>query len=193
MRILLVDHEDSFVFNLDQALRGLGARVDCVRYTTSPGAAMKTDPDAIVFSPGPGHPADRRVTGLARALLDRYAGRRPILGVCLGHQLIGDVYGASVVRAPEPVHGEVESVAHNADRLYRGVPSPFAATRYHSLVVDRRRLPQSLQVTAWSPDGVTMGLKHRRDPTFGVQYHPESYLTRQGPKILANFVAEARR
>jgi anthranilate synthase/aminodeoxychorismate synthase-like glutamine amidotransferase len=193
MRLLLIDHEDSFVYNLAQAFELLGVRVSCVRYTTPFVEARRTDPDAIVFSPGPGHPADRRITGLARRFLDERAGRTPILGVCLGHQLLGEYYGASVVRAPEPVHGEVARVRHDQSRLFLDVPSPFLAARYHSLVIDGKTLPPDLRLTAHGEDGLAMAVQHRVDPTFGVQFHPESYLTRVGPQLLANFVGEVRR
>ncbi|MFZ0892193.1 MAG: aminodeoxychorismate/anthranilate synthase component II [Thermoplasmata archaeon] len=193
MKLLLIDHEDSFVYNLAQAFEVLGARVSCIRYTTPYSDACRIDPDLIVFSPGPGHPKDRRVTGLARRFLVERAGRTPILGVCLGHQLLGDYYGAAVVRAPEPVHGEVAEVQHDASRLFDRVPSPFPAARYHSLVIDGRTLPPELRLTARGLDGLAMAIEHRGDPTFGVQFHPESYLTGVGPRILENFVNEGRR
>ncbi|MFZ1023139.1 MAG: aminodeoxychorismate/anthranilate synthase component II [Thermoplasmata archaeon] len=193
MKLLLIDHEDSFVYNLAQAFELLGVRVSCIRYTTPYGEARRTDPDLIVFSPGPGHPADRRITGLARQFMDEHAGRTPMLGVCLGHQLLGDYYGASVIRAPEPVHGEVAEVLHDGGRLFHDVPSPFPAARYHSLVIDGPSLPSELRLTACGRDGLAMAVQHRDDPTFGVQFHPESYLTRVGPRILENFVNEGRR
>jgi anthranilate synthase/aminodeoxychorismate synthase-like glutamine amidotransferase len=192
VKVLLVDHEDSFVYNLYQAFRSGGADVDCVRYTVPFATVRKSDPDAVVLSPGPGHPSDLQVTGLARKLITEYAGRLPILGVCLGHQLIGEYYGGSVVHAREPVHGEVEEIQHSPDALFRGVPSPFVGTRYHSLVVDGRRLPPSLKLTAWNAERVVMGLRHAREPTMGVQFHPESYLTRSGPRLLSNFLREVR-
>ena len=193
MKLLLIDHEDSFVYNLAQSFETLGVHVSCLRYTTRFADACRTDPDAVVFSPGPGHPADRRITGLARHFLDERAGRIPILGVCLGHQLLGEYYGGSVIRAPEPVHGEAAQVRHDESRLFRDVPSPFPAARYHSLVVDGSTLPRDLRLTARGDDGLVMAVEHRVDPTFGVQFHPESYLTRAGPRILANFVREVRR
>ncbi len=192
MKLLLIDHEDSFVYNLAQALELLGAQVSCLRYTTPYAEARRLNPDAIVFSPGPGHPSDRRVSGLARRFLEDDRGRTPILGVCLGHQILGDYFGGKVVPAPEPVHGEVAEVVHDRSRLFREVPSPFSAARYHSLVVDRSRLPPALRLTAQGRDGLTMAVQHRTDPIFGVQFHPESYLTRDGPQILANFLDEVR-
>ncbi len=193
MKLLLIDHEDSFVYNLYQALASLGARVDCLRYTAGVDAAVATDPDGLVLSPGPGHPSDRRVTGLSRALLTRWARERPVLGVCLGHQLIAEFYGGRVVRAEAPVHGEAVAIRHRESPLLAGVPSPFRAARYHSLVVDGARLPPRLRVTARADGGTVMALDHRSAPVHGVQFHPESYLTPDGPRILANFLAEVRR
>ena len=193
MRVLLVDHEDSFVHNIEQALRVRGAKVDCLRATVPVVTALKTDPDAIVLSPGPGHPGDRRITGLARMLLDRWDQERPFLGVCLGHQLIADHYGGEVVHAPAPVHGEATGVVHDGRGIFRGVPSPFAAARYHSLTVRRSSLPRALEVSATGSEGLIMGLRHRSHPVESVQFHPESYLTREGPQLLRNFLAEVRR
>jgi anthranilate synthase/aminodeoxychorismate synthase-like glutamine amidotransferase len=194
VKILVVDHEDSFVYNLCQALADHGrVRVRCVRYTEPLETVRRWDPDGFVFSPGPGHPADRKLTGLARAVLDRYSAERPVLGVCLGHQLIGAHFGARVGLAARPVHGETERVWHTEDSLYRGLPSPFRAARYHSLVVARAGLPRALEVTARTRRGVVMGLRHRRRPVHGVQFHPESYLTEAGDRLLANFRGELRR
>ena len=193
MRVLLIDHEDSFVHNIEQGLRAAGAEVACVRATVPLEETLRSDPDAVVLSPGPGHPSDRRLTGVARALLERWDRERPFLGVCLGHQVIGEHYGAKVVRARAPVHGEVAEVAHDGRGVFRGVPSPLVAARYHSLVVDPRSVPSSLEVSARGTDGLVMGLRHRRRPVESVQFHPESYLTRFGPTILRNFLSEGRR
>ena len=193
MKVLLIDHEDSFVYNLYQALRVLGTSVDCVRYTEPLARSVRTDPDAIVLSPGPGHPRDRRVTGHARGLLDRWADERPFLGVCLGHQLIGEYYGGRVGRAESPVHGETVEMEHADVPLFRQVPKRFKAARYHSLVVRRAGLPKHLFVTAATRRHTVMGLDHRTLPVHGVQFHPESYLTPDGPRILRNFLTEARR
>lgn len=193
MRILLVDHEDSFVHNIEQALSSEGADVRCLRATVPEGTAVRSDPDAIVLSPGPGHPRDRRITGLARALLRRWDEERPFLGVCLGHQLIAEHYGASVVHAPLPVHGELSELVHDGKGVFRGLPSPISAARYHSLVVRRSSVPRSLEVSARGRDGLVMALRHRTRPVESVQFHPESYLTRQGPEIFRNFLAEVRR
>ncbi len=193
MKVLLVDHEDSFVHNIEQALRARGAEVVCLRATEPLKAALAVDPDGIVLSPGPGHPSDRRVTGLSRALLARWDTERPFLGVCLGHQLIGEQYGARVVHAPEPVHGELSELVHDGQGIFHGVPSPMSAARYHSLVLDPATVPESLEISARGRDGLVMAVRHRTRPVESVQFHPESYLTRYGPKLLANFVAEARR
>lgn len=193
MKVLLIDHEDSFVHNIEQALASGGATVRCLRSTVPLREALRVDPDAIVLSPGPGHPNDRRLTGLSRALLDRWDLERPFLGVCLGHQLIAEHYGATVVRAPEPVHGDVTRVSHDGRGLFRGVPTPTMVARYHSLVVRPATVPESLEVAAHGDRGIVMALRHRRRPVQSVQFHPESYLTRSGPAILRNFLRESRR
>lgn len=193
MKILLVDHEDSFVYNLYQSLRVLGADVDCVRYTEPVRESIAWDPDAIVLSPGPGHPNDRRVTGHARHLLSRWKSERPFLGVCLGHQVIGEFYGGRIGRAEAPVHGETVEIEHVDVPLFQHVPRKFRGARYHSLIVKRHALPERLSVTASTRQRTIMALDHRSDPVHGVQFHPESYLTRDGPQILRNFLAEVRR
>ena len=193
MKIVLVDHEDSFVHNIEQALASDGAEVRCVRCTEPVRTVVGIDPDAVVLSPGPGHPDDRRITGLARGLLARWDNERPFLGVCLGHQLIGAHYGGRVVHAPAPVHGEVARVRHDGRGLFAGLDSPLVGARYHSLVVDPGSVPDALEVSAWGMDGIVMGLRHRKRPVESVQFHPESYLTRTGPQMLANFLREVRR
>jgi len=184
--ILVVDNYDSFTYNLVQYLGELGARVAVVRndaVTTAEVAAMA--PEAIVLSPGPGTP-DR--AGITLELVRRLGPRVPILGVCLGHQAIAVAYGGRVVPAPSLVHGKASPVCHRGDPLFAGLPSPFAAGRYHSLVVERETLPPELEVIAETPDGVVMGIRHRRHPVVGVQFHPESILTEGGRRILANFL-----
>jgi anthranilate synthase/aminodeoxychorismate synthase-like glutamine amidotransferase len=193
MKVLLVDHEDSFVHNIEQALAEDGATVRCLRATTSLGDAVRVDPDAIVLSPGPGHPRDRRMTGLARALLDRWDRERPFLGVCLGHQLIAEHYGARVVRADAPVHGETSVITHDGHGIFRGLPSPTEVARYHSLLVAPASVPTALEVTARSQEGEVMALHHRQRRVDSVQFHPESYLTPAGPQLFRNFLSEARR
>jgi anthranilate synthase/aminodeoxychorismate synthase-like glutamine amidotransferase len=193
MKLLLVDHEDSFVHNIRQALAAQGAEVRCVRSTSATAAAVRYDPDAVVLSPGPGHPRDRRLTHLSRAVLGRWESERPFLGICLGHQLLAEHYGAKVVRARAPVHGERTRVDHDGRGIFAGVRSPIDAARYHSLVVDPGSVPSSLAVSAWGRGRVVMGLRHRRYPVESVQFHPESYLTTAGPELFANFLREVRR
>lgn len=193
MRVLLVDHEDSFVHNVEQALRTAGAEVRCLRSTRPEREATAFDPDAVVLSPGPGHPSDRRRTRLSRQLLDRWEGERPFLGVCLGHQLIALRAGARVVHAAEPVHGERTEVRHDRQGIFRGVRSPLLGARYHSLVVDPATVPSDFEISAWGAGGVVMALRHRRRAVESVQFHPESYLTRTGPRLFANFLAGVRR
>lgn len=192
MRIVLVDHEDSFVYNLAQALMVAGADVTCLRYTVPFSEVEREDADAFLLSPGPGHPSDRRVTRLARRILTEYGDERPTLGVCLGHQLIGEHFGAHVVPGT-PVHGETAAVLHRDDPLFAGVPSPFAAGRYHSLVIDPSSVPDLLEVTARTRRGEVMAVRHRGKPILGVQFHPESFLTPAGPRLLGNFLGEVRR
>jgi para-aminobenzoate synthetase component II len=193
VRILLVDHEDSFVHNIEQAIAAQGPRVRCVRSTEPEVEAVRFDPDAVVLSPGPGHPRDGRRTRLSRALLDRWEGERPFLGICLGHQLLAERYGARVVRASAPVHGERTHVDHDGRGLFAGLPSPIDAARYHSLVVDPRSVPSTMEVSAWGRRRVVMGLRHRALPVESVQFHPESYLTAEGPRLFANFLRGVRR
>jgi anthranilate synthase/aminodeoxychorismate synthase-like glutamine amidotransferase len=193
MRILLVDHEDSFVHNIEQAIATRGPTVRCLRSTVPTADAVRFDPDGIVLSPGPGHPSDRRLTRLSRALLDRWEGERPFLGICLGHQLLAERHGARVVRARAPVHGERTRVAHDGRGIFCGVPSPIEAARYHSLVVDPATVPEELEVSAWGRGRVVMALRHRSLAVESVQFHPESYLTREGPQLFANFLREVRR
>lgn len=193
MKILLVDHEDSFVHNVEQALRTQGAEVLCLRSTGPEAPAVRFDPDGIVLSPGPGHPRDRRRTVLSRAVLDRWEKERPFLGVCLGHQLIALREGARVVRAESPVHGEKTEIRHDRSGLFAGLRSPIWAARYHSLVVDPRSVPSGFVVSAWGRGAVVMALRHTRRPTESVQFHPESYLTRDGAAIFRNFLGGVRR
>ncbi len=193
MRVLLVDHEDSFVHNVEQALGALGATVLCLRSTVAEAPALRFDPDAVVLSPGPGSPGDLRRTRLSRRLLARWEGERPFLGICLGHQLLAEHYGARVVRAQAPVHGERTRIRHDRRGLFRGVPSPILAARYHSLVVAPASVPATLEVSAWGVGRVVMALRHRSLPIESVQFHPESYLTKEGPRLLGNFLGGVRR
>lgn len=187
-RVLVVDNYDSFTYNLAQGFAVIGADVDVRRAdAVSPDDVAASPPDALVISPGPGTP---QRAGNSIALVRSLSGTVPILGVCLGHQAIGAAFGGRVVRAPAVVHGKTSRVAHDGDALFAGVPSPFVATRYHSLVVDERTLPPVLRVTARSVDGLLMAFRHESHRTFGVQFHPESVLTRHGPRLLANFLGE---
>jgi anthranilate synthase/aminodeoxychorismate synthase-like glutamine amidotransferase len=184
--VLVIDNYDSFTWNLVQCLGVSGARVEVYRndqITVDRVADLR--PDRIVISPGPGSPAE---AGVSRALIERLAGHVPILGVCLGHQVLAETYGGMVRRAPAVVHGKVSAVYHDGRTLYAGLPSPFEAMRYHSLLVERDDLPACLEVSAWTDDGLVMGLRHRHLPLEGVQFHPESILTTVGPRLVGAFV-----
>lgn len=185
IRVVLIDNYDSFTYNLSQALQVLGAEVIPVRNDElSPLEVVELNPTHLVISPGPGGPQD---TGITIPVIECLAGRVPILGVCLGHQAIGHFYGARVVRAPRPVHGKTSNIYHDGRTVYRGLPNPFTATRYHSLIVDAD-LPPELEVGARSEDGLVMGIRHRDLPVEGVQFHPESFLTAGGEVLLRNFL-----
>jgi anthranilate synthase component 2 len=184
--ILLIDNYDSFTFNLVHYLGGLGAKVAVYRNDKiSVVDALASEPDAIVLSPGPCTPDD---AGICLQLIERAASRVPILGVCLGHQAIGQVFGGRVVRAPVPVHGKLSVIHHGAEGVFRGINGSFRATRYHSLIVDRKNLPQDIVVTAETGDHLIMGLRHRTLPAHGVQFHPESIASEHGHLILRNFL-----
>ncbi|HMK98648.1 MAG TPA: aminodeoxychorismate/anthranilate synthase component II [Acidimicrobiales bacterium] len=187
-RVLLVDNYDSFTYNLVQELGELGAEPVVFRNDAIDVAGIRElDPDAVVISPGPGRPED---AGISLEVIAELAGEIPILGVCLGHQCIGQAYGGTVVPAPELMHGKTSAIFHIDVGVLSGLPNPFEATRYHSLVVDRASLPPELEVTAETADGVVMGLRHRELPVQGVQFHPESILTRQGPRLLQTFLED---
>ena len=185
-RILVLDNYDSFVFNLVQYLGELGAEPvvhRCDELTIGEIEALGVD--GVLISPGPGRPED---AGLSNEVITTFAGRVPVLGVCLGHQCIGQVYGGDVVRAPEIMHGKTSRISHNDTGVFAGLPDPFEATRYHSLVVERSSVPDVLEVTAWTEDGLVMGLRHRQFDVEGVQFHPESILTENGHRMVANFL-----
>ncbi|HET7293299.1 MAG TPA: aminodeoxychorismate/anthranilate synthase component II [Vicinamibacteria bacterium] len=189
LRVLLVDNYDSFTYNLDQYLGELGAETVVVRNDAiGADALLESGAQRIVISPGPGTPDQ---AGISLELVRKAAGRVPVLGVCLGHQALGQAYGGRVVRAPAPMHGKTSEIHHGGTGLFRGVPSPFTATRYHSLVVARDSVPDCLDVTAWTADGLVMGLRHREHPLLGVQFHPESILTSSGKQLLRNFLEGA--
>jgi len=186
-RLMLLDNYDSFTFNRFHALGALGVRVDVRRNDAlSVDQVMAQRPDAVVISPGPCDP-DR--AGISLRLIERASKSVPVLGVCLGHQAIGQVFGGRVVRASRPMHGRVSLISHDGTGVFAGLPNPFCATRYHSLVVERYSVPESLRVNAWTEDGTIMGLCHRELPVHGVQFHPESIETAMGGALLGNFLA----
>jgi anthranilate synthase/aminodeoxychorismate synthase-like glutamine amidotransferase len=188
--ILLIDNYDSFTFNLFHFLCDVGARCEVWRNDKiSVAEVLAREPEAIVLSPGPCTPNE---AGICLDLINAAAGTVPVLGVCLGHQAIGQAFGGDVVRAPAPMHGKVSRISHAGSDILEGLPSPFSATRYHSLIVDRGTLPDVLVPTAWTEDGLLMGMRHRSLPIFGVQFHPESIASQHGHELLANFLAIAR-
>jgi anthranilate synthase/aminodeoxychorismate synthase-like glutamine amidotransferase len=187
-RVLVIDNYDSFVYNLVQYLGELGAEPVVHRHDqVTPAELEALAPDAVLVSPGPGRPEDAGVSNDAI----RTFGERgvPVLGVCLGHQCIGQLYGGDVVRAPRVMHGKTSTITHDGAGVFTGLPNPITATRYHSLVVERDSVPEVLTVTAESEDGLVMGLRHRDLPVEGVQFHPESILTESGHELLRNFLA----
>jgi anthranilate synthase/aminodeoxychorismate synthase-like glutamine amidotransferase len=185
-QIFVIDNYDSFTYNLVQELGELGAVVEVARNDAfAVGDVARAAPDGIVISPGPGTPED---AGLSNAVVAQLAGRIPLLGVCLGHQCIAEVFGGRIVRAPELLHGKTSEIHHTGVGLFAGLPSPFTATRYHSLVVDEDALPAELEVTARTGGGLIMALRHRTAAIEGVQFHPESILTTVGMDLLRNFL-----
>lgn len=184
--IVLIDNYDSFTYNLYQVLSVLGADVCVFRHdAVTPTEVRALRPDGIVISPGPGDPSE---AGVSCEILRECGGEIPILGVCLGHQCIGAAFGARIVRAADLMHGKTSLIYHRREGVFSELPSPFEAVRYHSLAVDRETLPADLEVTAETVDGTIMGLRHRSLPIEGVQFHPESVLTREGPHLLRNFL-----
>lgn len=188
MRVLLIDNFDSFVFNLAQYLGELGAEPVVLRNDASLDELAAVDPQAVVISPGPGHPRD---AGCCVDAVGMFAGKVPLLGVCLGHQAIGLAFGAKVVRAETLMHGKVSPIHHESYGVFSGLPNPFEATRYHSLVIEPESMPAELAVTARTADGVIMGVRHANYKVEGVQFHPESIMTLQGRTLLGNFLAGA--
>ncbi len=190
--LLVIDNYDSFTYNLVQYLGELGAKMVVRRNDEVTIDEIENDlrPEKILISPGPGTPDD---AGVSLSVLKRFAGKLPILGVCLGHQSIGQIFGGKVVRAPEPVHGKPVKIVHDGKTLFAGLSNNFQAGRYHSLIVERETLPECLEISAVSSDGLIMGLRHKTYQIEGVQFHPESILTPEGKKLLRNFLnAEAR-
>ena len=184
--ILMIDNYDSFTYNLVQYLSELGEKVVVFRNDKiTVNRIQKLKPKRIVISPGPGTPME---AGVANAVIQELSGKTPILGVCLGHQCIGHVFGGKVVRAKKIMHGKVSDVYHRKKGIFHGIENPFQATRYHSLLVENKSVPSALEITAWTKDKEIMGLQHKTHKTFGVQFHPESILTPSGKKILKNFL-----
>ena len=184
--ILIIDNYDSFTYNLVHLVEAATSAYEVVRNDTlSVEGIIEMAPAGILLSPGPGRPAD---AGISEAIIRRLGSSVPIFGVCLGHQAIGEAFGGRIVQAPTLVHGKKSSIQHDGKTIFEGVEQDFTATRYHSLVVDRSQLPDVLEVSAETADGVIMGLRHRTHPIEGVQFHPESVLSTEGPKIVANWV-----
>ena len=187
--ILIVDHYDSFTYNLVQLVESLGRATQVVKSDAEPAQDLVArNPDAVILSPGPGRPED---AGVFPSLLAILPDRTPVLGVCLGHQALGVACGG-VVDRETPVHGKASLVFHQGRGIFEGVTDPFEAGRYHSLVVQRKQLPEELELTAWTEDGLVMAAQHRSLPRYGVQFHPESILTPEGPRIVENFLALSR-
>lgn len=184
--ILMVDNYDSFTYNLVQYLGELGAQVKVFRNDKIGIQKIgRLKPKKIVISPGPGRPEN---AGISCDVIKEFTGKIPILGVCLGHQCIGYVYGGRIVNARVLMHGKTSLIYHNRKTIFKGLPNPFEATRYHSLVIEKKSLPEILEITAWTKSGEIMGVKHKKYPLWGVQFHPESILTKTGKDILANFL-----
>jgi anthranilate synthase/aminodeoxychorismate synthase-like glutamine amidotransferase len=184
--ILLIDNYDSFTYNLYQYLGEMGAALKVIRNDEMTAEqALALGPERIVISPGPGNPDQ---AGISLEIIRRAAGRVPLLGVCLGHQTLGQVFGGDVVRAPKLMHGKTSEIHHDGRTIFAGLPVPFTATRYHSLVVSRESVPDCLEISAWTTDGLVMGLRHKEHALEGVQFHPESILTHAGKDLLKNFL-----
>ncbi|MBI1976473.1 MAG: aminodeoxychorismate/anthranilate synthase component II [Candidatus Omnitrophica bacterium] len=184
--ILMIDNYDSFTYNLVQYLGELGEDIQVVRNNQMTTEEIKIlNPNHIVISPGPGSPKD---AGISKEVIQQFSGKIPILGVCLGHQCIGEVFGGRVVRAARLMHGKTSQIHHDGKGVFQGLPNPFEATRYHSLIVERETLPDCLSITAETDQKEIMGLAHKQHPTVGVQFHPESILTQAGKDLLRNFL-----
>lgn len=184
--LLVIDNFDSFTYNLVQYFGQLGVEQRIFRNNEiSVEEAVALNPDRVMISPGPCSPTE---AGVSLDMIGAFAGKKPLLGVCLGHQSIGQYYGGKVIRAPKLMHGKTSPIRHHDTDLFQGLPNPFNATRYHSLIVERATLPDCLEVTAETEDGVIMGLRHKTLPVYGVQFHPESYATEHGLQLLKNFL-----
>jgi len=188
--IAVIDNYDSFTYNLVQYLGTLGAEIEVHRNDAIAVDELARHPlEGVVISPGPGEPRD---AGISEDVIRRFSGHIPVLGVCLGHQALGEVFGGKVVRAPRLMHGKTSPILHQGRGLFAGLDNPFEATRYHSLIVERESLPATLDVVAWTPEGEIMGLKHQEHESWGVQFHPESVLTISGLKLIENFLTLCR-
>jgi para-aminobenzoate synthetase component II len=185
--LLVIDNYDSFTYNLVQFLGELGAEMEIRRNDEVSADEIENDlkPEKILISPGPGTPDD---AGVSLEVLEKFGEKLPILGVCLGHQAIGQIFGGKVIRAPEPIHGKPVEICHDGKTIFEGLTYRFRAARYHSLVVERESLPDCLEISATSPDGLIMALRHKTLKVEGVQFHPESILTKEGKKLLQNFL-----
>jgi anthranilate synthase/aminodeoxychorismate synthase-like glutamine amidotransferase len=189
--LLVIDNYDSFTYNLVQYLGELKAEPLVYRNDRITIKKIgKLKPSQILISPGPCTP---REAGISNEVIQVFSGKVPILGVCLGHQCIGDVFGGNIVRARRIMHGKTSKIYHDGRRIFKGMPQPFLATRYHSLLIEKKSFPQALQMTAWTDQGEVMGVQHKSHPTFGVQFHPESILTQEGKTLLRNFLDLSRR
>jgi len=185
--ILMIDNYDSFTYNLVQYLGELGEDLRVFRNDKISVAEIEElNPERIVISPGPCTPLE---AGISNEVILHFAGKTPILGVCLGHQCIGHVFGGDIVRAPRLMHGKTSMIHHNGETIYKGLENPFEATRYHSLIIKKETMPDCLELNAWTDQDEIMGVQHKEYPIWGVQFHPESILTREGKKLLANFLA----
>ena len=188
--IAVIDNYDSFTYNLVQYVGALGEEVIVHRNDAiSVAELLKLSPDGVLISPGPGEPKD---AGISEDVIRAFSGVVPVLGVCLGHQGIGEVFGGRVIRAPRLMHGKTSPILHKGRGLFAGLDNPFEATRYHSLIVEKESLPAVLESVAWTPEGELMGIKHTTHETWGVQFHPESVLTQQGMKLVENFLTLCR-
>ena len=185
--LLVIDNYDSFTFNLVQYFGQLGVDMRVFRNDElTPEQALGLNPERVLISPGPCTPSD---AGVSLGIIKTFAGKKPVLGVCLGHQSIGQLFGGNVIRAPRQMHGKRSPILHRGTDIFRDLPSPFTATRYHSLIVERSSLPDCLEITAETAEGEIMGLRHKQHAVFGVQFHPESIATESGIKILQNFLS----
>lgn len=189
--LLMIDNYDSFVYNLVRYFEEIGEQVEVIRNDK----IIMNDIDVnkylgIIISPGPKNPKE---AGLSLDIIDKFKGKIPILGICLGHQCIGHYFGSKIIKGEQPMHGKISEVTHNNHGLFNNVKSPVKVTRYHSLIVDKETLPKELEITAESFDNVIMGIKHKKLPIYGVQFHPEAELTEEGHKILENFIVECKR